>query len=582
MDDRRYRAGVGAVAAAVAAFLLLRLAAWPPHEDETLALYVGRGSLGELLDTVIGERGGAPLHFLFAWIVAHTGGGLIGLRLVSAAFAVASVPAIAALVSRLAGRRVAVLAATLAAASWVLLFHGIYARMYSIFLFTSLLSYLALLRALERGGRRRWLGWIAVTLACVATHPYGALVVASQALFVLFVRERVRESALAFGVLGVLGTPFWIADLVLAGRFDVGLGGGGDKLGAPLPVLRYLAHVAGDFSLGWTLALPFTLALAAAGAWRLARENRRAALLVGAVFAAPALAFLVARLGRNTAPETRHLIFALPFYATLHATALTWLAARRVALAAAATAALVVGAVAWGWTKTPALFEGEPVAYADAREAAAEWLAATARPDDILLGYEPVYLGAWERSAEASRLVLPRADAKLAGRELEDAAEPLGRGVWVFDAYDTNNVVQRLEIERRLPRPADAFEARAFGPYLIVRTLRPVRTPESYLRHAAAALIAGRTLDIGDADVNFATIDRVASCSVTAASRRPRSPRAGGNRARPRRPRDLPVSDADGASAGAAGRPRRPPTRRGCRRAGTSAHGRACAPGRSP
>ena len=43
-----------------------------------------------MLDTVLGQRGGAPLHFLFAWGVAHLGGGLTALRLVSAAFAGAS------------------------------------------------------------------------------------------------------------------------------------------------------------------------------------------------------------------------------------------------------------------------------------------------------------------------------------------------------------------------------------------------------------------------------------------------------------------------------------------------------------
>ena len=36
--DRGYGAVVAAAVAAVGAFLALRLTAWPPHEDETLAL----------------------------------------------------------------------------------------------------------------------------------------------------------------------------------------------------------------------------------------------------------------------------------------------------------------------------------------------------------------------------------------------------------------------------------------------------------------------------------------------------------------------------------------------------------------
>src|SRR2546429_6917115 len=70
---RTFWLGVAGCTAAVAAFLLARLTAWPPHEDETLALFVGRKSLGGLFKTVQTERGGAPLHFLFAWLVVHLG-----------------------------------------------------------------------------------------------------------------------------------------------------------------------------------------------------------------------------------------------------------------------------------------------------------------------------------------------------------------------------------------------------------------------------------------------------------------------------------------------------------------------------
>ena len=87
-------------------------------------------------------------------------------------------PLIAVLVARLADRTVALAATALSSASWVLLFHGIYARMYSLFLFTATLSYLALLRALERRDRRSWILWALTILACIATHPYGALVLA--------------------------------------------------------------------------------------------------------------------------------------------------------------------------------------------------------------------------------------------------------------------------------------------------------------------------------------------------------------------------------------------------------------------
>src|SRR3954462_11351726 len=94
----------GAVTAVVAAVLGWLLRTWPPHEDEALALFVGRGSLGDVIHTVVVERGGAPLHFLLAWAVVHCGGGLSALRLVSVAFALASIPLIVELGARLADR----------------------------------------------------------------------------------------------------------------------------------------------------------------------------------------------------------------------------------------------------------------------------------------------------------------------------------------------------------------------------------------------------------------------------------------------------------------------------------------------
>src|SRR5256885_3375583 len=158
-----------AVTAAVAGVLGWFLRTWPPHEDEALALFVGRGSLGDVLHTVIAERGGAPLHFLLAWAVVHAGGGLTALRLVSLVFAVASVPLMALLGARLADRATGVVAAAFASASWVFLFHGIFGRMYSLFLFTSLLSFLALLAAIDEPRPRKFALWGASLLLVLAS-----------------------------------------------------------------------------------------------------------------------------------------------------------------------------------------------------------------------------------------------------------------------------------------------------------------------------------------------------------------------------------------------------------------------------
>jgi len=509
LDRRLFAAGVAAVTAGTAAFLLVQLSAWPPHEDETLPLFVGRQSLGDLFDIVLGKRGGAPLHFLLAWVVAHAGGGLQTMRFFSALFAVASLPLIALLGKRLAGRGPALAATALAAGSWVLLFHGIYARMYSLFLFLSTLSYLVFLRALDRGGRA-WVPWGVVMLLAIASHPYGALVLGSQGLYVLVTRRRLRQAIPAFAVVFLLAIPLWRSSLVLANRFDVGVGGGGGKLRTPREVFAYLWHVAGDSSTGYGGALVVVLVLAAIGLVWLARNRAQAALLTACVVLTPTLFFLVGRFGGNSAPESRHLIFVLPFLALASASgiiALTGNAPFGGWLAALVVAALLPFEVAWAWHKTPALFDRENPVRVDARRAAAAWLGATSRPDDVLFAYEPLYLAAWEHNHSAvSRTVVPRADPKLALETLEETRKPLGRGLFVFDAGDNNNYVKRTHIELRLPFPHSEFEGRVYGPYLVIRTRRPTVTIARYLDAARKAELIGKSLAMGDADINYATI----------------------------------------------------------------------------
>ena len=200
--------GVAGVTVAAAAFLLHQLMAWPPHEDETLALFVGRDSLPGVVEHVTRDRGGAPLHFLVAWAVAHLGFGLGGLRFASAAFALASLPLVALLGRRLAGPGVALVATALFASSWLFLFHGVYGRMYSLFLFCSLACTLALLEALERGGRRRWALWVLTALLTrrdpslrrAPARRAGGVTSSSSR------RDRLRDAMLAGSAVLVLGS----------------------------------------------------------------------------------------------------------------------------------------------------------------------------------------------------------------------------------------------------------------------------------------------------------------------------------------------------------------------------------------
>ena len=218
---------------------------------------------------------------------------------------------------------------------------------------------------------------------------------------------------------------------------------------------------------------------------------------------------MLATLRSTTSPEARHLIFALPFFSVLLALPLVSLARISLPFAAVAVAVgvlVVVGEVRWAHAKTPELFDGDPAGEAHARDAAAAWLASTSRRDDVLLGYEPVFLRAWEDNRSFSDRVLPRADPALFADALERTHGPLGRGIWVFDASDTTNARQRSTIPLVLPKPASAFEGHVYGPYLVIRTREPLRTRARYIATAKRVLRVGQSLHINDAEVNLHTV----------------------------------------------------------------------------
>jgi len=76
----------------------------------------------------------------------------------------------------------------------------------------------------------------------------------------------------------------------------------------------------------------------------------------------------------------------------------------------------------------------------------------------------------------------------------------------VFDASDTTNARRRQTIPFALPAPRSAFEGRVYGPYLVIRSRRPLVTRVRYLAVSEQVMRLGRTLQIGDADINLGAL----------------------------------------------------------------------------
>ena len=176
-------------------------------------------------------------------------------------------------------------------------------------------------------------------------------------------------------------------------------------------------------------------------------------------------------------------------------------------------AALVVAEVGWAYEKTPQLFTGDPSARVAAREAAGRWLAATSRPDDVFFGYEPLYLEASKHDDDVAHIVDParRLEARGgAARRAAAAARPRRLGVRRL-RHEQLHVHARPDDRRSGCRTRRATTRRGCSARssCSARVSRRGRRPQ-YLDRAAQVMIVGKSLFIGDADINFATVRRAA------------------------------------------------------------------------
>lgn len=371
----RLLVGPALLVAAATASLLARtlpdITSKPWHEDEAVAGLIASRPLGDLLHTVLLDRGGAPLHFVLAHFAFAVDGSPATLRWLSLAFALATIPLCYDLARRLSGSFAGVTAAALAATSQLLGIYATFGRMYSLFAFSSALALDLFVRAVNRPTRGTLAAATAAALLPLLVHPFGVFVFGAELAVALWLR-RLRALPVA-----LLAIPLVLPYLRLSGRYDPQAG-----MSAPEATLRALAGSAG----GWGVGVAVFAVLAAVGAWTLPRAFAALGLLL--VVCPP---LVLAAFGDELSP--RHLIFVLPVWTTFVAAGLARMPLRTAAVSAALGIALLA-----------------PAAVADPRTstanltAAATWVREHIRPGDALYPYSPVFLAALPKTA----LALPR------------------------------------------------------------------------------------------------------------------------------------------------------------------------------
>lgn len=504
-----YRASIAAACAVAAGRLLPYMGDRVMHRDEALAVMVARRPLGELLETVQLVRGGAPLHFLLAKIVAELGGGLVATRAISAAGLLLAIVAVGLLGRALAGPVVGAGAAWIVALSPVALYYGDFARMYSLFLAFSTLSLWCLVRALETDEPRFWAGTAALLVLTTYTHPYGVVVGVIAALTVLAELVQVGDRAAwrrplwaAAGV--IVGTaPLGIGYIVLASRLDKVPQPRGTSI--PKPSLVDVAGQAGAHFVGVprsgglvALYLVVCGTLAVVGLVTLARGGAGRAALVISWIVLPLAVLAVVRIP-NADNHVRYVIETLPLVAIaiVYGAAtlgrmLGWRGA--VAAALAATALVTIVGATRGARLPDYRFRGDAWAVPKANlDRGAGHLRTNFARNDLFLGYDEAFatgvLDPGGNDALGSARGTARSEPQLIVRSLKRLHGPIAHG-WYVALRGTSDA----RYERFRSRLADDYEVASFGSFVLVHTRAPVPTPTAFARAGLRVFEAAREL----------------------------------------------------------------------------------------
>jgi hypothetical protein len=286
----------------------------PFYEDEAVAGLIAMRPAGEMLDTVLLDRGGAPLHFILAHAVFWIDTSAEALRWLSVACAVAAVPLCFDLGRRLGGPAAGIVAAAVAASSTALAVYGSYGRMYALYVLVAALAADLFVRALQLRTRGAVVAAAVAAWLLPAVHPYGLIpALAELGVAAVLGRRRSLRDAVPVVAIVLAALPFVLADLRLAERADVSPGDG-TALASPGDAWGELVAALSAFAGGDGLPFLWLTLLGLIGLAVLVRRQPAAAALTATVVVPP-LFFLLLR--TETVPDLspRHLFYALPLWA---------------------------------------------------------------------------------------------------------------------------------------------------------------------------------------------------------------------------------------------------------------------------
>ncbi len=275
----------------------------PLGVDEGASLWFAAWDVGELWDRLPATEQHPPLYYAMLGLWLRWGDTEAHVRLLSALFSIATVPAAWALARAVCGRRAAGWAAWLMAAAPFAIAQGRWARMYGLLGFEAAVALWGcawILKGARAAGP--WIGYGVAAAAVPYTHNLGVLIFAAANAAWLVAPRRVAWRswlALQAAVLAVWSfwAPGWLEQAAaVQGRFWIPPPSPGWVSAGLLDLSGGLAHFAplrGPFGAAEIVATVGAFAATGAmltGVWVGRKDRVRLAVLAAGIFVAPACA----------------------------------------------------------------------------------------------------------------------------------------------------------------------------------------------------------------------------------------------------------------------------------------------------
>ncbi len=157
------------------------------YDEAFTPVHVLRASLDATLHNVVHTENTPPLWYVLEWGFSRVlGTGVVALRLLSALAGIATVAVAWAIGSKLAGRRAAIVTATLVAVNPLFVWYSQEARAYALFVFTASLALLCFLRAMREPTNRRLAEFAFTASLALLTHYFAVFLLMPMALWLLW------------------------------------------------------------------------------------------------------------------------------------------------------------------------------------------------------------------------------------------------------------------------------------------------------------------------------------------------------------------------------------------------------------